>query len=109
MSETKMELKIVFENYEDLNRKLYSLLYREDRRCCFPAKDQYKIEEIKNKIKMYELDYKDNIFDLIKNGKLISRALNYTQLINKLSEITWNKECIIVQNPAYLSEIFVFI
>lgn len=62
MSETKMELKIVFENYEDLNRKLY----REDRRCCFPAKDQYKIEEIKNKIKMYELDYKDNIFDLIK-------------------------------------------
>lgn len=53
MSETKMELKIVFENYEDLNRKLYSLLYREDRRCCFPAKDQYKIEEIKNKIKMY--------------------------------------------------------
>lgn len=47
MSETKMELKIVFENYEDLNRKLYSLLYREDRRCCFPDKDQYKIEEIK--------------------------------------------------------------
>ena len=109
MSETKMELKIVFENYEDLNRKLYSLLYREDRRCCFPTKDQYKIEEIKNKIKMYELDYKDNIFDLIKNGKPIARALNYIQLINKLSEITWNKECIIVQNPAYLSEIFVFI
>lgn len=104
-----MKLEIEFENYEDLNRKLYSLLYREDRRYCFPSKELYGIKEIKNKIKMYEIDYKDNIFDLIKNGKPIARALNYMQLINNLTEITWNKECIIVQNPAHLSEIFVFI
>lgn len=104
-----MKLEIEFENYEDLNRKLFYLLYRDDRICCFPPKYQYNIKEIKNKIKMYEFDYKDNIFDLIKNGKQIARALNYTQLINNLTEMTLNKECIIVQNPASLSEIFVFI
>lgn len=104
-----MKLEIEFENYEDLNRKLYYLLHRDDRRYCFPSKDKCNIKEIKNKIKMYEIEYKDNIFDLIKNGKLIAIALNYTQLINNLTEITWNKECIIVQNNANLSEIFVFI
>lgn len=104
-----MKLEIDFENYEDLNRKLYYLLYREDRRCCFPYKEQYNIEEIKNKIKMYDFDYKENYFDLIKNGELIARALNYSQLINNLIEMARSKECIIVQNPSHLSEIFVFI
>lgn len=104
-----MKLEIEFENYEDLNRKLYSLLNREDIRHCFPYKEKYNIEEIKNKIKMYDFDYKDNNFDLIKNGKLIARALNYRQLINNLIEFTRSKECIIVQNPEHLSEIFVFI
>lgn len=47
MSETKMKLEIEFENYNDLDRKLSSLLQRSE---TFKSKSSYSIEDIK---KMY--------------------------------------------------------
>lgn len=49
------------------------------------------------------------IFYVIKNGMTISRNINYTQLINKLYDITRNKDAFIIQNPDSLYDIYVFV
>lgn len=103
-----MKLEIDFENYEELNKKLFSLLYRSDRICSLPNKEIYTVEEIKRKINFYTDKYEENYFDIIKNGKTISRELNYTQVINKLCDLAWNKEVIIVQNFSCMSDIYIF-
>lgn len=103
-----MKLEINFENYEELNKKLFSLLYRSDRICHLPNKEIYTVEEIKRKIKFYAPKYEENYFDIIKNGKTISRALNYTQVINKLCDLAREKEVIIVQNSSCMSDIYIF-
>lgn len=103
-----MKLEIEFENYEELNKKLFSLLYRCDKICKLPDMELYTVEEIKRKIKFYEPKNEDNYYDIIKNGKTISRALNYVQTINKICELTWNIEAIIVQNSTCMSDIYIF-
>lgn len=108
MSETKMKLEIEFENYEDLNRKLSTLLYRSDKICHLPNKGLYTVEEIKRKIKFYAPKYEENYYDIIRNGKTISRAINYNQCINILFELSQNIESIIVQNSACMSDIYIF-
>ena len=54
------------------------------------------------------LSMKKNYYDIIKNGRTISRAINYIQCINKLVELSWNIESIIVQNSTCMSEIYIF-
>ena len=108
MSETKMKLEIEFENYEELNKKLFSLLYRSDKICHLPDKGLYTVDEIKRKIKFYAPKYEENYYDIIKNGRTILRAINYTQCINKLVELSWNIESIIVQNSTCMSDIYIF-
>lgn len=103
-----MKLEINFENYEELNKKLFSLLYRSDRICHLPNKEIYTVEEIIRKIKFYAPKYEENYFDIIKNGKTILRGLNYTQVINKLCDLARNKEDIIVQNSSCMSDIYIF-
>lgn len=39
----------------------------------------------------------------------ISRKISYTQLINKLADITCNKDAFIIQNPDSLYDIYVFV
>ena len=68
----------------------------------------YTVEEIKRKIKFYEPKNEDNYYNIIKNGKTISRALNYVQTINKICYLTWNIEAIIVQNSTCMSDIYIF-
>lgn len=103
-----MKLEIEFENYEELNKKLFSLLYRCDKICKLPDMELYTVEEIKRKIKFYEPKNEDNYYNIIKNGKTISRALNYAQTINKICYLTWNIEAIIVQNSTCMSDIYIF-
>lgn len=104
-----MKLEIEFENYEELNKKLFSLLYRSDKICHLSDKEIYTDKEIKRKIKFYAPSYKENYYDIIKNGKTFIRGINYIQAINKLCELAWNTEVIIVQNPSCMSEIYIFI
>lgn len=104
----KMKLEIEFENYEELNKKLFSLLYCSDKICYLPDKCLYTVDEIKRKIKFYAPKYEENYYDIIKNGRTISRAINYTQCINKLVELSWNIKCIIVQNSTCMSDIYIF-
>lgn len=103
-----MKLEIEFENYEELHRKLYCLLFHEDRKTLFKDKHNYTVQEIKSVIKLYTDKYNDNYFDIIKNGSTICRAINYVQLINKVSELTWNTKAIIVQNSCCMSDIYIF-
>lgn len=39
----------------------------------------------------------------------ISKIINFIQLINKLTYITWNKDAFIIQNPDSLCDIYVFV
>ena len=58
---------------------------------------------------MYSFQYKNKNFCLIKNGVLISNKLDYKLLINKLLEITQDKDAFIIQNPDNVYVVFVFI
>lgn len=106
MSETKMKLEIEFESFEDLDRKLSSALRRSE---IFKPKSSYSIKDIKKCIKLYDNEYKNNYFYIIKNGITISKKINFIQLINKLTYITWNKDAFIIQNPDSLYDIYVFV
>lgn len=106
MSETKMKLEIEFESFEDLDRKLSSALRRSE---IFKPKSSYKIKDIVKCINLYDFEYKNKNFCLIKNGVLISDKLDYKQLINKLCEITQDKDAFIIQNPDNVYVVFVFI
>lgn len=101
-----MKLEIEFENCNDLDRKLSSLLRRSE---TFNPKSSYSIEDIKKCIKLYDFEYENNYFYIIKNGITISKKISYTQLINKLYEITCNKDAFIIQNPDSLCDIYVFV
>lgn len=106
MSETKMKLEIEFENFEDLDKKLSSVVRRSE---IFKPKSSYAIKDIVKCIKLYDFEYKDNNFCLIKNGVLISNKLNYKMLINKLREITQDKDAFIIQNPDNVYVVYVFV
>ena len=97
-----MKLEIEFESFEDLDRKLSSALRRSE---IFKPKSRYSIADIK----LYDIEYENNYFYIIKNGMTISKKISYTQLINKLSDITWNKDAFIIQNPDSLYDIYVFV
>lgn len=105
MSETKMKLEIEFESFEDLDRKLSSALRRSE---IFKPKSSYTVKDIKKCIKLYDCGYKNN-FCLIINGRLISNNLNYKMLINKLREVTQDKDAFIIQNPDNMCTVYVFI
>lgn len=101
-----MKLEIEFENQEDLRKKLSSLL---PSHVTLNVRPSYTVEEIKNRIKLYDNVYQNNYFYIIKNGITISKKINFTQLINKLTYITWNKDAFIIQNPDSLYDIYVFV
>lgn len=63
MSETKMKLEIEFESFEDLDRKLSSALRRSE---IFNPKSSYSIKDIKKCIKLYDIEYENNYFYIIK-------------------------------------------
>lgn len=63
MSETKMKLEIEIENFEDLDRKLSSASRRSE---IFKPKSSYSIEDIKKCIKLYDFEYENNYFYIIK-------------------------------------------
>lgn len=69
----------------------------------------YTVEEIKKRIKLYDNVYQNNYFDIIRNGRTVIRARNYEETIVELRAITTDKDAIIIQNPSYLSEIYVFV
>ena len=106
MSETKMKLEIEFENFEDLDRKLSYALRRSE---IFKPKSSYIIKDIVKCINLYDFEYKNKNFCLIKNGVLISNKLDYKLLINKLREITEDKDAFIIQNPDNVYAVYVFI
>ena len=101
-----MKLEIEFENQEDLRKKFSSL---------FPShvtlneRPSYTVEEIKNRIKLYDNVYKNNYFDIIRNGRIVIRGIGYEQAITELYGITVNKDAIIIQNPSCKSDIYVFV
>lgn len=101
-----MKLEIEFDNYEDLRKKLSSL---------FPSavtlniRLSYTVEEIKKRIKLYDNNYSNNYFDIIQNGRTVTRALNYEQTITELKAITTDKDAIIIQNPSCAVDIYVFV
>lgn len=63
MSETKMKLEIEFEDFEDLDRKLSSVVWRSE---IFKPKSSYAINDIVKCIKLYDFECKANNFCLIK-------------------------------------------
>lgn len=101
-----MKLEIEFDNHEDLRKKLSSL---------FPSavtlniRPSYTVEEIKKRIKLYDDNYSNNYFDIIQNGRTVTRALNYEQTIIELKAITTDKDAIIIQNPSCAVDIYVFV
>lgn len=101
-----MKLEIEFDNNEDLRKKLSSL---------FPStvtdniRPPYTVEEIKKRIKLYDDNYRNNYFDIIRNGRTVTRALNYEEIIAELKAITTDKDAIIIQNPSCASDIYVFV
>lgn len=100
-----MKLVIEFENQEDLRKKLSSLsLSYVTPNIMSP----YTVEEIKKRIKLYDV-YQNNYFDIIRNGRTVIRARNYEETIVELRAITSDKDAIIIQNPACLSDIYVFV
>lgn len=68
----------------------------------------YTVEEIKKRINLYDAVYKNNYFDIIRNGKTVIRARNYEETIVELYSMS-DKGSIIIQNPSCLSDIYVFI
>jgi hypothetical protein len=101
-----MKLEIEFENQEDLRKKLSSLLPSS---VTLNIKSPYTIEEIKKLIKLYDDVYQNNYFDIIRNGRTVIRARNYEETIVELHAMTSDKDAIIIQNPACLSDIYVFV
>lgn len=69
----------------------------------------YTVEEIKNRIKLYDNVYQNNYFDIIRNGRTVIRGIGYEQTITELYGITVNKDAIIIQNPSCKSDIYVFV
>lgn len=70
---------------------------------------RYTVEEIKKRIKLYDDVYQNNYFDIIRNGITLIRGINYEETIVELRAITSDKDAIIIQNPASLSDIYVFV
>lgn len=101
-----MKLEIEFENQEDLRKKLSSL---SPSYVTLNIRAPYTVEEIKKRIKLYDDVYQNNYFDIIRNGKTLIRAINYEETIVNLRAITFDKDAIIIQNPACLSDIYVFV
>lgn len=101
-----MKLEIEFENQEDLRKKISSLLPSYVTPNVRPS---YTVEEIKNRIKLYDNVYKKNYFDIIRNGRTVIRGIGYEQAITELYGITMNKDAIIIQNPSCKSDIYVFV
>lgn len=101
-----MKLEIEFENQEDLRKKLSSLL---PSYVTLNVRPSYTVEEIKNRIKLYDNVYKNNYFDIIRNGRTVIRGIGYEQTITELYGITVNKDAIIIQNPSCKSDIYVFV
>lgn len=101
-----MKLEIEFENREDLRKKLRSLLPNPVIRDIRPC---YTVEEIKKRIKLYDNVYKNNYFDIIRNGRTVIRARNYEETIVELHAITTDKDAIIIQNPSCMCDIYVFV
>lgn len=101
-----MKLEIEFENQEDLRKKLSSLspLY-----VTLNIRPSYTVEEIKNRIKLYDNVYQNNYFDIIRNGRTVIRGIGYEQTITELYGITVDKDAIIIQNPSCKSDIYVFV
>ena len=101
-----MKLEIEFENQEDLRKKLSSLLPEPT---ILNIRSCYTVEEIKNRIKLYDNVYKNNYFDIIRNGRTVIRGIGYEQTITELYGITVNKDAFIIQNPSCKSDIYVFV
>lgn len=102
----KMKLEIEFDNQEDLRKKLSSLL---PSYVTLNIRPSYTVEEIKNRIKLYDNVYQNNYFDIIRNGRTVIRGIGYEQTITELYGITVDKDAIIVQNPSCKSDIYVFV
>lgn len=98
-----MKLEIEFENQEDLRKKLSSLSPS------LNIRPSYTVEEIKNRIKLYDNVYQNNYFDIIRNGRTVIRGIGYEQTITELYGITVDKDAIIIQNPSCKSDIYVFV
>lgn len=101
-----MKLEIEFENQEDLRKKLRSLL---PSHVTLNVRPSYTVEEIKNRIKLYDNVYQNNYFDIIRNGRTVIRGIDYEQTITELYGITVDKDAIIIQNPSCKSGIYVFV
>lgn len=101
-----MKLEIEFENQEDLRKKLSSL---SSSYVTLNIRPSYTVEEIKNRIKLYDKVYQNNYFDIIRNGRTVIRGIGYEQTITELYGITVNKDAIIIQNPSCKSDIYVFV
>lgn len=100
-----MKLEIEFENQEDLRKKLSSL----SPYVTLNIRPSYTVEEIKNRIKLYDNVYKNNYFDIIRNGRTVIRGIGYEQTITELYGITVDKDAIIIQNPSCKRDIYVFV
>lgn len=74
----KMKLEIEFENQEDLRKKLSSL---SPSYVTLNIRPSYTVEEIKNRIKLYDKVYQNNYFDIIRNGRTVMnrQSLNYME------------------------------
>lgn len=101
-----MKLEIEFDNNEDLRKKLSSLL---PSTVTLNIRPPYTVEEIKKRIKLYDGNYRNNYFDIIRNGRTVTRALNYEETIAELKAITTDKDAIIIQNPSCAVDIYVFV
>lgn len=101
-----MKLEIEFENQEDLRKKLSSLL---PSYVTLNVRPSYTVEEIKNRIKLYDNVYQNNYFDIIRNGRTVIRGIGYEQTITELYGITVDKDAIIIQNPSCKSDIYIFV
>lgn len=101
-----MKLEIEFDNNEDLRKKLSSLL---PSTVTLNIRPPYTVEEIKKRIKLYDDNYRNNYFDIIRNDRTVTRALNYEETIAELKAITTDKDAIIIQNPSCAVDIYVFV
>lgn len=101
-----MKLEIEFDNNEDLRKKISSLL---PFTVTLNIRPPYTVEEIKKRIKLYDDNYRNNYFDIIRNGRTVTRALNYEETIAELKAITTDKDAIIIQNPSCAVDIYVFV
>lgn len=101
-----MKLEIEFENQEDLRKKLSSL---SPSYVTLNIRPTYTVEEIKKRIKLYDGVYQNNYFNIIRNGRTLIKARNYEETIVELCSITSDKDAFIIQNPACLSGIYVFV